>query len=80
MAADVDHRDVDEPHGEGEEDLGVAEVGGADGVLGDERADEQAGGHAGQAEEEGLEGDLVEWFRAVGASGRVGDFCLRRRS
>ena len=38
VAADEDHRDVGEPHGEGEEDLGVAEVGGADGCLGDERS------------------------------------------
>jgi hypothetical protein len=39
-AADVDHGDVAQPHGEGEEDFGVAEVGGADGGLGDKRADE----------------------------------------
>ncbi len=63
VAADVDHRDVDEPHGEGEKDFGIAEVGWADGGLGDERADEQAGGHAGQAEEERLEGDLVGSFQ-----------------
>ena len=61
-AAEIDHRDVDEPHREGEEDLGVAEVGGADGGLGDERADEEACGHAREAEEESLEGDLVGGF------------------
>ncbi len=47
VAADVDHTDVSQPHGEGEQNLGVEEVGWADGLLGDERADEQAGGHAG---------------------------------
>jgi hypothetical protein len=55
----VDHRDVDEPHGEGQEDLGVTEVRRAYGDLGDKRADEEAGGHAGKAEEQGLLGDLV---------------------
>jgi hypothetical protein len=59
-AADVDHPNVDEPHGEGEEDLGVAEIRRADGGLGDERADEEAGGHAGKSEEEGFEGDLIQ--------------------
>ena len=62
VAADVDHADVGQPHGEGEEDFGVEEVGCADGLLGDEGADEEAGGHAGEAEEEGLEGDLVGGF------------------
>lgn len=73
MPADVDHHDVGEPHGEGEEDLGVAEVRRADGGLGDERADEQAGGHAGKAEEERLEGDLVGGFerREPGEGGRL---------
>ena len=33
-AADVNHRDVGEPHGKGEQNLGVAEVGGADGAAG----------------------------------------------
>ena len=71
-AADVDHGDVGQPHGEGEEDLGVSEVGGTDGGLGDERADEQAGGHAGEAEEEGFEGDLVGCLerREPGEGGR----------
>ena len=62
MAADVDHRDVGKPHGEGEEDLGIAKVRRTDGDLGDERADEEAGGHAGKAEEERPEGDLVGGF------------------
>lgn len=35
-AADVDHCDVDEPHGEGKEDFGIAEVRGSNGDLGDE--------------------------------------------
>jgi hypothetical protein len=59
VTANVDHGDVGQPHGEGEEDLGIAEVRGSDGGLGDERADEETGGHAGQAEEERLEGDLI---------------------
>ena len=60
--ANVNHGDVGEPHGEGEKDFGVAEVSGPDGGLGDERADEQAGSHAGEAEEEGLESYLVGGF------------------
>ncbi len=52
MAADEDHADVGDPHSEGEEDLGVEEVAGTDGLLGDEGADEQADGHAGEADEE----------------------------
>ena len=63
MAADVNHADVSEPHGDGEEDLGVQEVGGTDSLLGDERTDEQAGSHAGETEEEGLEGYLVCGFQ-----------------
>ena len=59
-AADEDHGDVGQPHGEGEQDLGVAEVLCAVVLLRDDGADEQAGGHAGQAEEERLEGDLVD--------------------
>jgi len=59
VTTNVDHADVGEPHCEGEEDLGVQEVRRADGLLGDERAYEEAGGHAGEAEEEGLEGYLV---------------------
>ena len=39
LAANVDHANVGEPHGEREEDLGVEKVGGANGLLGDERAD-----------------------------------------
>ena len=35
-AADVDHCDVGKPHGEGEDDLWIAEVGGANGDLRDE--------------------------------------------
>jgi hypothetical protein len=61
-SADKDHQDVDQPHGEGKEDLGIAEVGWADGGLGDERPDEQAGCHARKTEEEGPEGDLVRGF------------------
>ena len=59
VATDEDHADVGEPHGEGEKDLWIEEVAGTDGLLGDERADEQADGHAGKAEEERLECDLV---------------------
>ena len=59
-------RDVGEPHGEGEQDLGVAEVGGAVRDLREHGADEQAGGHAGQAEEQGL-GRSGRWFRAAAA-------------
>ena len=62
VAADVDHSDVGQPHGEGEQDLGVEEIGWANGLLGNEGADEESGGHAGQAEEEGLEGYLVGGF------------------
>ncbi len=61
-AADVDHGDIGQPHGEGEKDFGVSEVGGADRGLGDERADEEAGGHARETEEEGLKGYLVGCF------------------
>ena len=59
-AADVDHRDIDEPHGESEEDLGVAEVRRTYGGLGYKRTDKEAGGHAGKSEEEGLLGDLID--------------------
>ena len=62
VAADVDHADVGEPHGEGQEDLGVEEIGRADGLLGDKGADEETGGHTWKAEEEGPEGDLVGGF------------------
>ncbi len=62
VAADVDHRDVGQPHSKGEENLRVEEVGGTDGLLGDEGADEETGGHAGEADKEGLEGDLVYDF------------------
>lgn len=62
VTANKNHAAVGDPHGEGEEDLGVAEVGGAVGLLGDERTEEQAGGHAGETEKEGLEGDLVSGF------------------
>ena len=58
-AANVDHCDIGEPQCEREEDLGVAKIGCADRDLGDKGADEESGGHARQAEEEGLEGDLV---------------------
>jgi hypothetical protein len=59
VAADEDHEAVGQPHGEGEEDLGIEEVMRPDGLLSDPGADEEAGGHAGKAEEEALEGDLV---------------------
>src|SRR5260370_11256626 len=72
-AANVDHGDVDEPHGEGEEDFGVSEVGGADGGLRDERADEEGGGHAGETEEEGLLGDLGDRVERGGPCGGGGD-------
>jgi hypothetical protein len=73
--ADVDHCDVGEPHREGEEDLGIAEVRGADCGLCDERADEQAGGHARKAEEERLEGDLIGGFE-WGKPRQRGEFFL----
>ena len=63
VAADEDHADVGEPHGEGEQNLGVAKVGDAVGDLREERADEEAGGHAGQTEEERLEGDEIEGLK-----------------
>ena len=59
MAANEDHEAVGEPHGEGKEDLGVGEEGGTVGLFGEGRPDEEAGGHAGKAEEEGPKGDLV---------------------
>ncbi len=62
LAADEDHADIGQPHGEGEQNLGIEEVGGSNGQLGDERADEQAGGHAGQTEEERFKSDLVGGF------------------
>ena len=61
-AADVDHCNVNQPHGECEKYLGVAEVRNADGGLGDEGSDEKAGGHAGEAEEKSFEGDLIGGF------------------
>jgi len=72
-AANVDHCDVGEPHGEGQKDLGVAEVRGTDSSLRDEGADEQASGHAGKAKEEGLESDLVGGFER-GEPGEGGGF------
>lgn len=60
VAADVDHSDVSKPHGEGQEDLGVAEVRCAVGDLREERAHQQAGCHAWKAEEQRLEGDGVD--------------------
>lgn len=62
VAANEDHRDVGQPHGEGEEDLWITEVAGTHGDLGDERADEQAGGHAGEAEEQSFQGNLIGGF------------------
>ena len=56
----MDHADVGDPHGEGEEDFGVAEVRGPVGDLREEGADEQAGGHAGEAEKEGAESDGID--------------------
>jgi len=43
------------------------------GGLGDERADEEACGHAGKAEEEGLLGDLIDRLER-GSQRRVGIF------
>jgi hypothetical protein len=63
VTADVNHADVGEPHGEGEEDFGVCEVAWAVGDVGEERADEQAGGHARESEEQGAEGDGVDGFK-----------------
>ncbi len=34
VAADEDHADVGDPHGEGEQHLGIEKEGGADGLLG----------------------------------------------
>ena len=62
LATDVDHADVSKPHGEGEKNLGVAEVTGTDRDLSYKGADEQAGGHAGKAEQKGFVGDLVDGF------------------
>jgi len=62
VAADEDHGDVGQPHGEGQQDFGIEKVRRTDGLLGDDGADEQAGGHAGEAEEESLEGDLIGGF------------------
>jgi hypothetical protein len=62
VTTDVDHANVGQPHGEREQDFGIEEVAGTNRLLGDERADEQAGGHAGEPEEESLEGDLVDCF------------------
>jgi hypothetical protein len=62
VTSDVDHRNVGEPHREREEDFGVAEVRSSNGGLGDERADEQTGSHAGEAKEKSFEGDLVGGF------------------
>ena len=79
MAADVDHDNVDEPHCEGQEDFGIAEVGGADGHLCNERADEKACRHAREAEEKGFEGDLVqdfEWGFERREPGEGGGFLL----
>ena len=59
VAADEDHGRVHEPHGEGEQDLGVEEEGWPDSLLRDERADEETHRHTGEAVEEGLQGDLV---------------------
>ncbi len=70
VAADEDHGAVRKPHGEGQEDLGVGEEGGAVDLLGEGGADEKAGGHAGEAEEEGLEGDLVEELQRGLAHGK----------
>jgi hypothetical protein len=63
VPADVDHKDINEPHGKGEKDLWIAEVGWPDSCLGDERANEQTGGHAGKSEEKGPESDLVGCFQ-----------------
>jgi len=54
-----DHANVGEPHGKRQQNLGVEKVGRADGLLSDNGTDEQTGGHAGQAEEQCLQRDLV---------------------
>ena len=63
VAADEDHSDVGQPHGEGEQHLWVEKVRRPDGLLGYDGADEQAGGHARKAEEESSEGYLVSGFQ-----------------
>ncbi len=62
VAADEDHGDVGQPHGEGEQDFGIEEVRRPDSLLGNDGADKQAGSHAGQAEEQGFKGNLVGGF------------------
>ena len=62
VAADEDHGNVGQPHGKGEEDFRVEKVGRTNGLLGDDGADEQTGGHAGEAEEQGFKGYLVGGF------------------
>ena len=63
---------VGDPHGEREQDFGVGEEGGTGGFERDDRTDEQAGCHAGQAEEQRLERDLVDGFER-----REAQVCLR---
>ena len=63
MVADEDHQHVGDPHGEREEHFGVGEESWADGLQRDHGADEEAGGHAGQAEAEGVMGDLIKRFQ-----------------
>jgi hypothetical protein len=71
VAADEDHQDVRDPHGDGEENFGVGEERRTDGLQSEHGAYEEASGHAGEAEAEGVEGDLVEGFerRQPGARG-----------
>ena len=75
VAADEDHQHVGDPHGDGEKNFGVGEEGGADGLECDDRADEKAGGHAWETEEQSFEGDLVEdferWQEAAAGGGAL---------
>ncbi len=59
--ADKEQQDVDGPHDEGGDDLGIAEVGCAEGgILREDGADDEADGHAGEAEEQRGVGDALK--------------------
>ena len=62
MPTDVDHADVGDPEGKGEQNLGIGKVGEADCLLGEGGADEEPGRHAGQAEEETFQAKLIGGF------------------
>ena len=79
VAADEDHGEVGEPHGEGEQDLGIEEVAGADGLLGDQEPMSRPAVMQGRPKRRLLRA-IWSAVSSGGRKVRLGAFALRRRS